>query len=224
MDGINEPTSRITCLPNELQIGIFCEMADMDSVRSLATAYPHCKSVFLLNEKRITSAVYINKACQIAEELTGVHCFEFVKLGLLIICYEARTLDVDWDWMLKYLSNEKLPPDSDPSTLECKWEEFKLAMISFRVSFRARAQLHRIVSLVDKNLGTISETSILHLLWLFFSDPSGGPPRTHGSHDPRIRRQRRVGKSFVEGIAALHKYVRLILVYGETIATVLSQR
>ncbi|KAI0508607.1 hypothetical protein F5B22DRAFT_393800 [Xylaria bambusicola] len=105
MDSATEDANRITPLPYEIQLGIFCEMTDMKSVMSLARAYHHCKAIFRANEERIVSTIYFRKAYQITARLSGFQSSKFVKLAILSVCYRSRPLDVLSPWVLDYISN-----------------------------------------------------------------------------------------------------------------------
>ncbi|KAI1277353.1 hypothetical protein F5Y07DRAFT_398610 [Xylaria sp. FL0933] len=142
MDDRSSNTGRIPRLPYELQLGIFCSMTDMDSVRSLILAYPYCEGVFKQNEKRITDAVYINKACKAIEELTESRpvSFRLVKWCILLVCYEDRTLHRDSPWIVDYFSNKKLPPDMDQSTIENRFEGLQVLVPSICKALEAHAR------------------------------------------------------------------------------------
>ncbi|KAI1363624.1 hypothetical protein F5Y08DRAFT_340449 [Xylaria arbuscula] len=105
-------TSRLTRLPNELQLAIFCEMSDMESVMCLTRAYPRSKAIFRLYKEKITNVVHVNAACRIVETANvqhGVDCFDLAKLGILTMCYQNRSLNFSSPWMSDYFANEKMP-------------------------------------------------------------------------------------------------------------------
>ncbi|KAI0424326.1 hypothetical protein F5Y09DRAFT_143371 [Xylaria sp. FL1042] len=171
MDGHSDYNGRIPRLPYELQLGIFCEMTDMDSVRSLAQAYPYCKDIFQQNEKRITDIVYINKACEVIGELTGSRSvsLRLLKWCILLVYYEGDTLDCSSPWLLGYFSNEKLPY-MDPSTLESKFEGLDTLVPRIWEALEARAHYNETRSRSKKQDGrnTTPEIEALNALVRMF--------------------------------------------------------
>ncbi|KAI0814155.1 hypothetical protein GGR55DRAFT_634194 [Xylaria sp. FL0064] len=155
MDGHSDNTGRIPRLPYELQLGIFCSMTDMDSVRSLTLAYTHCRDVFEQNEKRITDAVHINKTYKAIEELTELRpvSFRLVKWCILLVCYEDRTLRRDSPWIVDYFSNEKLPPDMNQSAVERQFEWLPMLVPPISHCFEAGAHYNATLCLLEKKFG-----------------------------------------------------------------------
>ncbi|GAW13667.1 hypothetical protein ANO14919_030560 [Xylariales sp. No.14919] len=132
MDHGNNDQSRITRLPYELQLGIFCEMDDMKSVWSLALTYPQLNHVVNQNLEKITNAVFLNEACRIVKQLTGSHSLEVAKVGILLVCFTRSrdycTLDPGASWLPGYLVSGKMPPTPGSTSeldLEQKLEHFK---------------------------------------------------------------------------------------------------
>ncbi|KAI1291309.1 hypothetical protein F5Y03DRAFT_400786 [Xylaria venustula] len=120
---------RITSLSYEMQLKIFCEMDSMASVEALAEAYPYCKSIFLQNEAKINRSTRINMACRIARQISENIEYRFVKLAILIVTCPDQPQDAILSRLAPtYLSDDRLPPDVEASSLDDKWEEFRQVM------------------------------------------------------------------------------------------------
>ncbi|KAI0973728.1 hypothetical protein F4678DRAFT_486884 [Xylaria arbuscula] len=122
----------------EHQVTIFSRMDDTDWGRASAEAHPDSKSVFLQNEAKIARDVCLGKACRIARETSERLDYRFVKLGILAVCCPNQSRDSILSRLSPtYWSDDKLPPDVEPSDMEDKWKDFKRAMLAYRGFIRA---------------------------------------------------------------------------------------
>ncbi|KAI1348982.1 hypothetical protein F5Y01DRAFT_327804 [Xylaria sp. FL0043] len=211
MDGHSDNTGRIPHLPYELQLGIFCSMTDMDSVRSLAVAYRYCRDVFEQNEKRITDAVYINKACEVIQELTGSRpvSFRLVKWCILLVCYANSTIRRKSPWIVNYFSNEKLPSGVDESALESKFKGLQVLVPAVWEVLEAHISCVSTPSTFKKQDRNNTELEIkqLKLLKKWFLRRRHEHPKHRRYHFPSLGTMKEIMRIYTE---ALNKKARMM--------------
>jgi hypothetical protein len=123
---------RISRLPYELKLCIFCQMKDMDSVRSLALAYPSCAQIYQQNRNTIFKAAspIMARACRIFKDVTGYDSLATVKLALLDVCYEGQVVNYKPASLAAYLADDaELPPGVLREFLERKMPGFEMRIV-----------------------------------------------------------------------------------------------